>query len=220
MKHRSTIAIFSEWQRLAQAGTVPGSATGSGMTLPAREAIEPRRLGRHLSDLFFVESDANGELVFRLGGTMLCTLFGRELKGLRLLSLWPERDRPALAELAENVGTLQVPALSLHDGISLSGRSLSFEMLLAPLESASGRPSLLGSIGVLDQAVWAGADPLVLGHLKTVEPIDPALVLAEQMPRAALSTGTVQNRRWSETRVTAAQPRKFPKLRVINGGKA
>jgi hypothetical protein len=100
MKHRSTIAIFSEWQRLA---FDRNDDLERGFQAPQRTDVEPRRLGRHLSDLFFVEADGNGELVFRLGGTRICTLFGRELKGVRLLSLWPERIAPDVALADEAV---------------------------------------------------------------------------------------------------------------------
>ena len=59
MKHRSTIAIFSEWQRLAR--TERGT-----FRAPMRERIKPRKLGRHLSDLFFLEAGEHGDLSFRL----------------------------------------------------------------------------------------------------------------------------------------------------------
>ncbi|NKC02666.1 PAS domain-containing protein [Brucella haematophila] len=219
MKHRSTIAIFSEWQRLA---FDRNDDLEHGFQAPQRTDVEPRRLGRHLSDLFFVEAGENGELVFRLGGTRICTLFGRELKGVRLLSLWPERDRPALSELAQNVSAMQIPALSLHDGISLSGRSLSFEMLLAPLEASNGRVGLMGSMAVLDNVTWAGADPLVLGHLNHIEPIAPDVALADEAVKAAIFTVNASNRtrQWTETRMATPPVRKAPHLRVINGGKA
>ena len=219
MKHRSTIAIFSEWQRLAASH----DSSGGKLHLPKREAVEPRKLGRALSDLYFLEPNANGELTFRLAGTRICALFGRELKGTRLLSLWPERDRPALDELTQSVAALQVPALSLHDGISLSGRSITFEMFLAPLEtSKTAGPCLLGSIAVLDNVAWLGADPIVLGHLNSVEPLAPDLVLAEETRQMTAITINALNRtgRWNETSITASPPRTPPKLTVINGGKA
>ena len=215
MKNRSTIAIFSEWQRLAL------GQSGS-LRAPQRESIQPRKLGRHLSDLFFLEEDQNGELIFRLAGTRICALFGRELKTTRFLSLWPERNRPALNELARNINSHLVPALSQNDGISLSGRSLSFEMLLAPLESGEdGRLNLLGSISVLNDVAWAGADPLVLGNLNRIEPLAPDLVVTQEIRKPSIVTMNGANaanstRRWA----TPVPTRDMPALRVIPGGKA
>ncbi|MFS2326916.1 PAS domain-containing protein [Brucella sp. H1_1004] len=212
MKNRSTIAIFSEWQRLAL------SQSGS-LQAPSRESIQPRKLGRHLSDLFFLEEDETGQLIFRLAGTRICTLFGRELKTTHFLGLWPERNRPALHELTRNINEFLVPALSHNDGISLSGRSLSFEMLLAPLSiSDDGRLNLLGSISVLNDIAWAGADPIVLGNLNRIEPLAPDLLVEQEEHKSSAITMTATNgrQRWA----TPVPSRNMPQLRVITGGKA
>lgn len=213
MKHRSTIAIFSEWQRLAR--TERGT-----FRAPTRERIEPRKLGRHLSDLFFLEADKHGDLSFRLAGTRICTLFGRELKNTRFLSLWSERDRTALRELTQNVTSLEIPALVSHAGISMSGRSLRLEMFLAPLETPGVRTSLLGSIAVLDSVTWVGADPIVLGHLNSIEPVAPDLILVDDIRKsAAIRVNAPRTgREWTNIRLT--EPHAAPKLRVIKGGKA
>ena len=213
MKHRSTIAIFSEWQRLAR--TERGT-----FRAPMRERIEPRKLGRHLSDLFFLEAGEHGDLSFRLAGTRICTLFGRELKNTRFHSLWSERDRAALRETSQIVSGLEIPALISHVGISMSGRSLGLEMFLAPLEAADGQISILGSIAVLDSVTWVGADPIVLGHLNSIEPVAPDLILADDLWQSAAVTVNAPRtgREWTNIRLT--EPHAAPKLRVIKGGKA
>ena len=210
MKHRSTMAIFGEWQRLAL-------GRDGFYRAPPRGAIQPRKLGRHLSDLFLAQTDAAGQIVFRLGGTRICTLFGRELKGQRLLSLWAERDRPALDEMARSVCALAVPALSRHDGISLSGRSLRFEMLLAPLQAGDGGIGLMGSIAVLDEAAWVGADPLIFGHRGEIEPVAPDLAVVTEMPCAAVSGSAAQTQPGQQA--TFRQRHNRPALTVIHGGK-
>ncbi|WP_343314588.1 PAS domain-containing protein [Brucella sp. BE17] len=215
MKHRSTIAIFGEWQRLA-------FENDRSFGVPQRENIKPRRLGRHLSNLFFAEYDSSNELVFRLGGTDICTLFGRELKGQRFHSLWPEHDRPALMELGQNITSMHIPALSYHKGISLSGRNLHFEMLLAPLRDRNGQMNLLGALAVLDTVSWIGADPLVLGHLGTIEPIAPDTELAQENP---VETSQVVNARpyqriWTEPQALDHAIASKPRLQLIKGGKA
>lgn len=215
MKHRSTIAIFSEWQRLAR--TESGS-----FRAPKRDRIEPRKLGRHLPDIFFLEAETQGDLSFRLAGTRICTLFGRELKDTRFLSLWSERDRAALRELSHNVSALEIPALVSHVGISMSGRSLGLEMFLAPLETTGRQTSLLGSIAVLDPVTWVGADPIILGHLNAIEPVAPDLILADAVrkPAAITVNASRTGRPWSNMHLTQPREHATPKLRVIRGGKA
>lgn len=211
MKHRSTRAIFSEWQRLAF------EKKGS-LRAPARESIKPRKLGRHLSNLFLLEEDKNAELVFRLAGTQICTLFGRELRTVRFASLWPHSNRPALDELLGNVNGLLVPALSRHDGISLAGRKLAFEMLLAPLRPHENhKASLIGAISPLDDVSWVGAHPLVLANLNTITPLAPDMVLEQEVSNPPARAANASNMVLCETNLPAV--RRSPRLRIINGGK-
>ncbi len=200
MRHSSVSAIFGEWQILARGGDGLFRA-------PARAALEPRRLGRHLADLFILEPDHNGDPAFRLAGTRICALFGRELKGVPLQSLWPAQERPALRDLVRNIGALGVPALSLHDGVSLSGRSLVFEMLLAPLENGG----FVGGLAAPDAPAWLGADPIVLASLDRIEPLAPdfASPVPAQKPVARAVNAPLP-----------APRREIPRLRVIAGGKA
>lgn len=95
-------------------------------------------------------------------------------------------------------------------------------MLLAPLESGEdGRLNLLGSISVLNDVAWAGADPLVLGNLNRIEPLAPDLVVTQEIRKPSIVTMNGANaanstRRWA----TPVPTRDMPALRVIPGGKA
>ncbi len=102
----------------------------------------------------------------------------------------------------------------------MSGRSLGLEMFLAPLEASNGQISLLGSIAVLDSVTWVGADPIVLGHLNSIEPVAPDLILANDVRKSAAITVNAPRggREWTNVRPT--QPHAVPKLRIIKGGKA
>ena len=56
-----------------------------------RTEIEPADIKTLLADTFILEKDARGEAVFRLAGTRLCAIYGRELKGFAFVSLWREQ---------------------------------------------------------------------------------------------------------------------------------
>lgn len=212
MKHPSTIAIFSEWQRLA-------FAVNDTLQAPQRGSLSPRRLGRHLSELFLLEMDQSCEPVFRLAGTQICKIFGRELRATTFFSLWPDQDRPALEEMIDNVNQLLIPALSHHYGISFAGRRLSFEMLLAPLASSTQQKiNVLGSLSLLDDVSWAGSDPLILADLRKIMPLHPDLTVRKNRP-------IPQALRVNERPQTTQNKINFgdserPRLTLITGGKA
>lgn len=216
MKHQSTIAIFSEWQRLAF------NAGQSSFSVPQRTAIEPRKLGRHLADLFIVESPASiDDVAFRIAGTKICTLYGRELNTTLFQSLWPERDRPALFEMIEAVYRLGVPALSHHQGITLASRCVNLEMLLAPLVRNDSQICLLGSLVAFDPQAGSAYDPIVINHLQAIEPIAPDLRMNQAKP-VTVAPKAKFTRRAPRQNIAAAleqAPTERPILRVIVGGK-
>lgn len=217
MKHPSTIAIFNEWQRLAF------NAGQGGFAVPARASIEPRKLARHLADLFIVESvtDSAGT-TFRIAGTRICTLYGRELRASPLSSLWPDRDRPALNEMIDTVNRLGIPALSMHQGITVSSRCVSLELLLAPLTKNDGQICLLGCLVALDQQAGAAFDPVVVNHLQAIEPLAPDLLLNLAKPVKAVPSVKFTRRapRQNTATALAREPVERPRLRIITGGKA
>lgn len=211
MKHPSTIAIFSEWQRLA-------FAVNGNLQAPQRGSLSPRRLGRHLSELFLLQIDQPYAPVFRLAGTQICKVFGRELRTIDFLPLWPVQHRPALEEMIGSVNQLLIPTLSHHWGISCAGRRLSFEMLLAPLAPSSHQKiNMLGSLSILDEVSWIGSDPLILADLRTIMPLSPDLTIRPNTPspQALRVNGRTQP---TQNKTIVGRSEK-PLLKLISGGK-
>ena len=83
MKQDASVALFHYWDRLR-----------SGRPAPQRAEIEPSDIKTLLADTFILERDTRGEAIFRLAGTRLCAMYGRELKGFLFPSLW-RIDGPA-----------------------------------------------------------------------------------------------------------------------------
>src|ERR1700730_13675156 len=88
MKHASSRAVFDYWTK--QRGTRPA---------PERGDIDPTEIRYALSDTFMLAADFVDQLRFRLAGTRVCALFGREIKGEAFDALWSETSRTAIGEL-------------------------------------------------------------------------------------------------------------------------
>ena len=89
MKQASSRELFGYW-----------AARRGKRTAPERGEIEPSAIRRALGDVFILEFDRRGGHPFRLAGTRVCALFGRELKNEPFLNLWDEETRVQVAQLS------------------------------------------------------------------------------------------------------------------------
>lgn len=141
---------------------------------PERADIDPAAIRRILGDSLVLSCDAGEAARFRVAGTKLCALFGRELRGEPFASIWDTDSAAAIGDLArivaeEGVGVVAGVAASAQSGEELNA---DFEMLLLPLMHR-GRigTRLIGSLAPLTQPFWLGmwpAKPLRLGTIKYV----------------------------------------------------
>ena len=150
MKHAASRELYAYWQELR--GRRPA---------PERGEIEPSAIRQILSEAFILTLDHAQGYPFRLAGTRICALFGRELKGQSFLRLWDEASRRTMRDLLtiladEWVGT--VAGVGAHNA---DGETVELELLLLPL--AAPRPSLARTIGVLaplNTPQWLGSSPI------------------------------------------------------------
>ena len=70
MKHPSIRELFDYWNKRR-----------GGRPAPERGEIEPGAIRHVLADTFILAFDAGAGHPFRIAGTRVCALFGRELKG-------------------------------------------------------------------------------------------------------------------------------------------
>lgn len=167
MKHDWTADLLTYWDRLR--GT---------RAAPDRRDISPRDLSGKLPNIFILRSDSediiHDELAgiprarqwqFRLAGTRLCTIYGRELRNTRFLSLWHEDVRSWLAEQLHLSGLDYRPLRLEHTSLTLNEKSCHFETLLLPLHESDGSMAWIGSMVALDQPLWLGSEPLISNHM-------------------------------------------------------
>jgi hypothetical protein len=162
MKSEKTQKLFLYWDRLR-----------NGRTAPRRTEIEPADIKTLLADTFILECDARGEAVFRLAGTHVCAIYGRELKGFAFDSLWPSKDAQLFSRLLRNTFSGSQVLVAGFDGISRNERVASFEMIILPLDGGAGSPRALGAMIALERPFWLGADPVVKGRVTSVRLVDP-----------------------------------------------
>jgi hypothetical protein len=162
MKQRESIELFQYWDRLRDKRPAP-----------KRTEIEPADIKTLLADTFILEKDSRGEAVFRLAGTRLCAVFGRELKGFALLSLWAFKDQRLIARLAHSAFHAKSVVVIAFEGRSQNGRTSLFELLLLPLDGGAEAPRTLGVASAVEKPYWLGADPIVECRIDTIRVVDP-----------------------------------------------
>jgi hypothetical protein len=174
MKHSSTKELFAYWDKRR------------GLQLaPERADIEPGDIRRVLADTFILACERS-EHPFRLAGTKICALFGRELKGQAFTYLWDAKTLPAIEDLLAVVGEETVGVVASVVGETGDGFGLNLELLLLPLGTKGRGPArLIGTLAPMEIPYWMGVKPLaslILGGLRHVGPavdrVEPPLFVA------------------------------------------
>ena len=137
MKHAASQELYAYWEQRR-----------GGRPAPERADIEPGAIRQALSDTFILElADAAHGHSFRLAGTRVCALFGRELKGKSFVNLWATGSRQAISDLLTISSDESVGTVAGVTAENVFGEPLDLELLLLPL--GIRRPSLARTIGIL-----------------------------------------------------------------------
>ncbi|SPZ35149.1 PAS domain-containing protein [Agrobacterium tumefaciens] len=88
MKSMAGLDIYAYWDELR-----------GKRSAPRREDIDPAKLKHHLGDLFILTDKGENTPFFRLAGTRLCDLFGRELRIARFRNCGIRQMPPSPAAL-------------------------------------------------------------------------------------------------------------------------
>lgn len=210
MNLNGTIALFQYWNRLR-----------GGRPAPKRTEVEPADIKALLADTFILEKDTRGEAVFRLAGTRLCAIYGRELKGFSFPSLWREKDQRLVARLIYGVFQQKSVVLVTYEGFSRNGRSLRFELLALPLDGGAQHPRCLGIIGAAEKPFWLGADPISDAMIDSIRVIDPEREPMLLGNRAAISVPSLAPSELDAPQTISefGRARRIRHLVVLDGGR-
>jgi hypothetical protein len=163
MKLPSSRDLYAYWD--ARRGT---------RAAPERGDIEPGAIRHLLGDTFILAVGAGDGHPFRLAGTRVCALFGRELKGESFAALWTDASRTTVSDLVTLVVEESVGLVGGVSALNDAGAPIDLELLLLPL--GGRRPSHARAIGVLAPMRvpdWLGTsrlDGLILGSRRHVGP--------------------------------------------------
>jgi hypothetical protein len=210
MKTDASIALFQYWDRLRD-----------GRAAPRRTEVEPADIKTLLADTFILEKDSRGEAVFRLAGTRLCALYGRELKGFSFPSLWPEKDRRLVSRLTFGVFQSKSVVVLTFEGVSRGGRTNAFELLLLPLDGGSDHQRCLGILSSSRKPFWFGADPIVEARIDTMRVVDPSLepMFLKNRPAVQVPPLAPGERHLTGDAIHPAGGRRIRHLVVLEGGR-
>lgn len=163
MKHPSSRDLYTYWD--AQRGK---------RLAPERADIEPRQIRHLLGDSFILTVGAGSGHPFRLAGTRVCALFGRELKDEPFTPLWNAPNRPVVDGILDILAEESVGVVAGVSAENTDGAPIELELLLLPL--GARRPGQVRAIGVLAPLQipdWLGMSPLtglVLGSRRHIGP--------------------------------------------------
>jgi hypothetical protein len=177
MKHAASQDLYAYWQE--RRGT---------RSAPERADIEPGAIRQVLSDAFILALDDGAGHPFRLAGTRVCALFGRELKGEPFIGLWAAVSQPTITDLVAILGDERVGTVAGVTAQNADGEPIDLELLLLPL--GASRPSLARTIGILaplQPPQWLGSSPigvLTLGSRRHIgAPVESRLLPRFMTPR-------------------------------------
>ena len=134
MKHSSTQAFFAYWEQ--QRGTARA---------PDRSDIEPGPVRELLGDSFVLSCDKSAGFPFRVAGTRLCALFGKDLKDHSMSPLIAAAHHSELADIIDIVSGEMLVAVAGLTASGANGVAAPLELLLLPFNTRAHTPvSLTG----------------------------------------------------------------------------
>ena len=126
MFHPNTQKLIETWR-----------ARRSGHALPARASLSPIDLGPILPQIFMLGHEDGAE-VFRLCGGLIADLYGRDLRGASLASLWSPQERPLAMDALARARNAAAPVVVTVDAEAPNGERIGVELCLAPLTGPDG----------------------------------------------------------------------------------
>lgn len=136
MKHFLTRLLFRYWCSLSEDGEIP-----------FRRQVEPRLIKPVLPYTFILQRFDDDHIVFRLAGTEICHLFGREFRDQNFLKMWEGADRRAVRALIEQMFKDDQAAVINIVAKTMDKMQYPCEFLLLPMLDEEGEPSrILGAV--------------------------------------------------------------------------
>src|SRR5258705_4654061 len=129
MKHPSSREFFAYWDEKR------GDARA-----PDRSEIEPSAVRELLGDIFVLSYDATSGHPFRVAGTRVCALAGRDLKDRSFSALFAPDARREIEDIITAVAGEMQAAVAGLNATSGDGSPAHLELLLLPINAGAHAP--------------------------------------------------------------------------------
>ena len=143
MKHPSSRGFFAYWDKKR------GQARA-----PDRSEIEPSAVRELLGDIFVLSYDNDFGYPFRVAGTRVSALLGRDLKNTSFSALFAPDSRREIEDIINHVAEEMLPAIAGISATSEDGTTAHLELLLLPFNNRAHAPiSLTGSLAPFENGL-------------------------------------------------------------------
>jgi hypothetical protein len=132
MKHPSCREFFAYWDEKR-----------GGARAPDRSEIEPSAVRELLGDIFVLSYDAASGHPFRVAGTRVCALAGRDLKDRSFSALFAPEARREIEDIITAVAEETQAAVAGVTATSEDGSPVHLELLLLPFNADAHAPTSL-----------------------------------------------------------------------------
>src|ERR1041384_3116347 len=129
MKHPASREFFAYWD----------GKRGDGRA-PDRSDFDPNAVRELLADSFVLSCDARAGYPFRVAGTRVCALFGRDVKDQGFPALFARQHRRDISDIIAAVAEYVVPAIAGLTATAADGSTRHLELLLLPFNTRAHCP--------------------------------------------------------------------------------
>ena len=134
MKHPSNREFFAYWD-----------GKRAHARAPDRSDIDPNAVRELLGDIFVLSYDHEIGFPFRVAGTRVCALLGRDLKDQSFSALFATESRREIEDIITYVAEEMLPAIAGLTATAEDGARAHLELLLLPFNNRAHAPvSLTG----------------------------------------------------------------------------
>lgn len=140
MRHPSSREFFDYWTE--KRGTARA---------PDRADIDPTAIRQVLGDIFVLSAEPKMGLPFRVAGTRVCALAGRDLKDQSFAALFAPQSRAEIEDIAAIVAEETLGAIAGVTASRENGTTANLELLLLPFNPRPHMPvSVTGVLAPFD----------------------------------------------------------------------
>jgi len=177
MKHPSSREFFAYWDK--KRGTERA---------PERMDMEPQAVRELLGDIFVLSYDNDAGYPFRVAGTRVCALLGRDLKDTSFSALFTADSRREIEDIVTYVAEEMLAAIAGITATSHDGTTAHLELLLLPFNNRAHAPISLTGLLAPFEANHGVLGELTLTSWRYLQP-PPQRIVPRALRKLAIARG-------------------------------